>query len=187
MITTRQKTGWKGKAAAAATTALLAVVVAASVAAQQRMQTGGTMTEQNKAVALRWSEELWSKGQLAVADEIVAPDYVRHDPGDPFPAQGPEDVKRIVRMLRSMLPDLRISVEAMVAEGDFVVSRYTATATDTVGYMGMPPTGKTVRTPAIQIFRFSNGRIVESWAVRDDLGTLRQLGQLPAPGGAAKR
>jgi steroid delta-isomerase-like uncharacterized protein len=145
------------------------------------------MIEQNKAAARRWSEELWSKGQLGVADEIVAPDYVRHDPGDPFPAQGPDDVKRIVTMLRSMLPDLRISVDAMIAEGDFVVSRYTATATDTVGYMGMPPTGKTIRTPAIQIFRFSNGRIVESWAARDDLGTLRQLGQLPSRGAAAPR
>ena len=63
------------------------------------------MTEQNKAMALRWSEELWSRGHLEVADEIVAPDYVRHDPGDPFPAHGPGDVKRIVGMLRSMLPD----------------------------------------------------------------------------------
>ena len=90
-------------------------------------------------------------------------------------------------MLRAMLPDLRITVEALIAEGDFVVSRYTATATDTVGYLGMPPTGKTVRTPAIQIFRFSNGKIVESWAARDDLGVLRQLGQLPASGGAAHR
>jgi steroid delta-isomerase-like uncharacterized protein len=187
MNTTRQTAGWNRKAAAAATTALLAFAVGATVAAQEGRRTGGTVTEQNKAVALRWSEELWSKGQLAVADEIVAPDYVRHDPGDPFPAQGPDDVKRIVRMLREMLPDLRISVEAMVAEGDFVVSRYTATATDTVGYMGMPPTGKSVRTPAIQIFRFSNGKIVESWAARDDLGTLRQLGQLPAPARTAQR
>ena len=73
------------------------------------------MTERNKAVALRWSEELWSQGRLAVADEIVAPDYVRHDPGDPFPAQGPGDVKRIVGMLRAMLPDLRIEVEAVIA------------------------------------------------------------------------
>jgi steroid delta-isomerase-like uncharacterized protein len=186
MTTTRQTAGWKRTTAVAGTTALLAVAVAGSVAAQ-RIATGGTMIEQNKAVALRWSEELWSKGDLTVADEIVAPGYVRHDPGDPFPAQGPEDVKRIVRMLRSMLPDLRINVEAMIAEGDFVVSRYTAIGTDTVGFMGMPPTGKTVRTPAIQIFRFSNGKIVESWAARDDLGTLRQLGQLPAPSGAAKR
>ena len=57
----------------------------------------------------------------------------------------------------------------MIAEGDIVVSRYTATATDSVGYMGMPPTGKATRTSAMQMFRFSNGKIVESWAARDDL------------------
>jgi steroid delta-isomerase-like uncharacterized protein len=138
-----------------------------------------SMIEQNKAAARRWSEELWSRGNLAVADEIIAPDYQRHDPGDPFPARGPEDVKRIVTMLRSMLADFHIEVEAMIGEGDFVVSRYTTTATDSVGYMGMPATGKQIRTPAIQIFRFENGKIVESWAARDDLGTLKQLGHFP--------
>jgi len=138
-----------------------------------------TDIERNKEVARRWSEELWGRGNLAAADEIISSDYVRHDPGDPFPAHGPEDVKRIVTMLRAMLPDLRIEVEAMVAEGDLVVSRYTATGTDTVGFMGMAPTGKTIRTPAIQMFRFANGKIVESWAARDDLGTLRQLGHWP--------
>lgn len=139
----------------------------------------GCMTsEHNKALARRWTEELWSQGQLAVADEIIASDYVRHDPGDPFPARGPEDVKRIVSMLRAMLPDLRLELQDMIADRDKVVSRYTATATDTEGYMGMPPTGKVIHTSAIQIFRFANGKIAESWAVRDDLGTLRQLGQM---------
>jgi steroid delta-isomerase-like uncharacterized protein len=137
--------------------------------------------EKTKAIARRWSEELWGRGDLAVADEIIAPDYVRHDAGDPFPARGPEDVKRIVTMLRAMLPDLWIEVEDQIAEGDKVVSRYTAIATDTRGYMGRPPTGKAIRTAAIQIFRFAGGKIVESWAVRDDLGTLRQLGALPSP------
>jgi steroid delta-isomerase-like uncharacterized protein len=136
--------------------------------------------EQNKAIARRWSEELWGQGDLSVADEIVAPNYVRHDPGDPFPAIGPADVKRLVSMLRTMLPDLRIEVEATVAEGDIVVSRYMAVATDTTGFMGRPPTGKTIRAAAMQMFRFADGKIVESWAVRDDLGTLRQLGHLPA-------
>jgi steroid delta-isomerase-like uncharacterized protein len=136
-------------------------------------------TEENKAIARRWSEDLWGRGNLAVADEIISSEYVRHDPGDPFPARGPEDVKRIVTMLRSMLPDLRIDVEAIVAEGDMVVSRYTTTATDTRGYMGRPPTGKTIRTSAIQMFKFRDGKIIESWAARDDLGTLRQLGHLP--------
>ena len=137
--------------------------------------------ERNKHAARRWSEELWSRGELSVADEIIAPAYERHDPGDPFPAHGPEDVKRIVTMLRTMLPDFRIEVEAMLADGDFVVSRYTSTATDTVGFMGMPPTGRRIRAAAIQIFRFANGKIVESWAARDDLGVLRQLGHWPPP------
>jgi steroid delta-isomerase-like uncharacterized protein len=172
------------KATAAGTSVLLVAVLAGSINANRLILYGNNASiEQNKTAALRWSQELWGQGNLAVADEIIAPDYVRHDPGDPFPARGPEDVKRIVTMLRTMLPDFRIQVEGMVAEGDFVVSRYTATATDTRGFMGMPPTGKAIRTPAIQIFRFANGKIVESWAARDDLGTLRQLGHLPgAPG-----
>ena len=176
------------KAVAAGAAVLLVVAVASSVAAQRSTRTKGIISiEDNKRVALRWSQELWSQGHLTVADEIIAPDYVRHDPGDPFPARGPEDVKRIVTMLRTMLPDLRIEVEAVIAEGDIVVSRYTATATDSVGYMGMPPTGKAIRTSAMQMFRFSNGKIVESWAVRDDVGTLRQLGHVALPGGPPKR
>jgi steroid delta-isomerase-like uncharacterized protein len=170
--------------AAAAAVAVATFVVWISVVrhAEQRgtMGTDQMTIEQNKATARRWSEELWGRGNLAVADEIIAPDYVRHDPGDPFPARGPEDVKKIVTMLRTMLPDFSITVEAMVAEHDMVVSRYTAIATDTRGYMGWEPTGKVIRTAAIQMFRFANGKIVESWAARDDLGTLRQLGHLPA-------
>ena len=86
-----------------------------------------------------------------------------------------------------MLPDLRIEIEDMVAAGDRVVTRYTGVATDTRGYMGRPPTGRTIRTPAIQIFRFHDGQIAESWAVRDDLGTLVQLGHLPPPPPAPAR
>ena len=86
-------------------------------------------------------------------------DYVRHDPGDPFPARGPEDVKRIVTMLRTMLPDFRIQVEAVIAEGDIVVSRYTATATDTVGYMGMPPTGSPSEPQRCRCSAFHRARL----------------------------
>lgn len=139
-----------------------------------------TDEDANAAMVRLWSDELWSKGNLAVADDIVAPDYVRHDPGDPFPARGPEDVKRLVGSLRAMLPDLSISIDDIVAAGDRVVVRYTATATDSVGFMGHPATGRAIHTSAIQIFRFQGGRIAESWAVRDDLGMLRQLGHVPS-------
>lgn len=143
--------------------------------------------DQNKAIARRWSEELWSQGRLEVAEEIVAPTYIRHDPGDPFPARGPADVKRLVSQLRGMLPDLRIEMEETMAEGALVVSRYTAVATDTVGFLGRPPTGKIIRAVAMQMFRVEDGQIVESWAIRDDLGTLRQLGHLPSPAPAVER
>jgi predicted ester cyclase len=71
--------------------------------------------------------------------------------------------------------------------GGTAISRYSTTATDSVGYMGMPPTGKTIHSAAMQMFRFANGKIVESWAARDDLGILRQLGHLPAPAGPPRR
>ncbi len=142
-------------------------------------------SEENKAIARRWSEELWSKGELAVADEIVAANYVRHDPGDPFSAEGPQGVKRLVGGLRALIPDLHITIEDMIAEGDKVVTRYTGTGTDTGGFMGRPPTGKQTKVTAIQIFRIINGKIVESWANRDDLGFMQQLGVIPAPGQAS--
>ena len=144
-----------------------------------------TPEERNRAAARRWSEELWGQGKLEVADEIVAADYVRHDGGDPFPARGPEDVKRLVAMLRGMLPDLQIEIQDMVTAGDRVVTRYVGVATDTRGYLGLPATGRVTRTPAMQMFRFENGKIAESWAVRDDLGTLIQMGHLPRPGSPA--
>ena len=153
----------------------------ATAAGPDDRQPPSALEARHKAAARRWTEELWGRGDRAVADEIVAPDYVRHDAGDPFPARGPEDVKRLVAMLRAMLPDLRLEIEDLIVAGDTVVTRYTGTATDTRGYLGRPPTGRRIRTPAIQIFRFRDGKIAESWAVRDDLGPLVQLGHLPPP------
>ncbi len=135
--------------------------------------------EQNKAIARRWSEELWGKGDLAVADEIVAAEYIRHDAGDPFAVEGAEEVKRLVRAVRGAVSAFRITVEDVIAEGDKVVTRYTGEWTDTRGFRGRPATGKTVRITAIQIFRIVDGKIVESWANRDDLGALQQLGVIP--------
>jgi predicted SnoaL-like aldol condensation-catalyzing enzyme len=118
-------------------------------------------TEENKAIVSRWSEELFNQGNLEVANEIVATTYRRHDPGDPFVVEGPEDLKRLVSMLRAQVPDLHISVEDVIAEGDKVVTRYT---------------GANGKLSGIQIFRLVEGKIVESWANRDDLGALRLRG-----------
>jgi steroid delta-isomerase-like uncharacterized protein len=138
--------------------------------------------EANKQIARRWSEELWSQGRLEVADEIVAPDYVRHDPGDPIPAPGPAGVKRLVQTIRGYTPDLQITINDLIAEGDRVVTRYTTRGTDTGGFMGRPPTGRVTQITGMQFFRLRDGKIVESWALRDDVTALRQLGILPGSG-----
>jgi predicted ester cyclase len=83
--------------------------------------------------------------------------------------------------LRAQLPDLHITIEDLIAEGDKVVSRYVGTGTRTSEFVGTEVTGKQTRTTAIQIFRIVEGKIVESWANRDDLGVWRQLGLVPAP------
>jgi steroid delta-isomerase-like uncharacterized protein len=138
-------------------------------------------SEAMKSLARRWTEELWSKGDLSVADEIVSPDYVRHDPGDPAAFDGIEGVKQLVTLVRTSMPDLQLTIQDMIAEGDRVVSRYAGSGTDLGGYMGQPPTGKRITMSAIQVFRIQDGKIVESWAQRDDVGILRQLGIISTP------
>ena len=149
-----------------------AQIIAALTGGSARSAT--TAPQRNKELVRRLIEEVWNRGELSVADEIVASDYVRHDTGDALPANGPEGIKHIVSMMRAMVPNLKIELEALVAEGDMVVGRYVAVGTDTRGYFGMAPTGRTLRTLAIQMFRFADGKIVESWTVRDDLGMLRR-------------
>lgn len=134
--------------------------------------------ETNKAIARRWSEELWSAGLLYVADAIIAPGYVQHDPADPVPVTGPAGVKRLVTMVRSAIPDLCITVEALISEGDQVVTRCTINGTVVSSHAGAATrTGLCVT--AILIFRVIDGKITESWTNRDDLGMWQQLDLLP--------
>jgi steroid delta-isomerase-like uncharacterized protein len=79
-------------------------------------------------------------------------------------------------------PDLDRKVDDLVAEGDRVVARWSATGTQTGPFMGMPPSGKVATNSGITIFRISGGRIVEEWSESDMLGLLQQVGALPSPG-----
>ena len=87
------------------------------------------MSEENKALTRRSLEEIWNKGNLAVADELIAPNHVAHDPADPNPGSGPEATKQQASMYRTAFPDLHITIEDHVAEGDQVVTRWTARGT----------------------------------------------------------
>ena len=142
--------------------------------------------EENKAVSRRVAEEVFNGGNVDLADELYAPDYVLHDPSLPEDLHGPEGIKRYAAMTLGAFPDIRVAVEDQVAEGDKVVSRWTATGTHTGDLMGIPPTGRRVEISGVTINRFSGGKIAEDWYQSDDLGMMQQLGVVPSgeqPGG----
>lgn len=137
-------------------------------------------TEDNKALVQRGIEEVWNQKNLAVLDEIASRDYVSHNPA--MTTHGLEQYKQLVSMYFSAFPDLHFTIEDQIAEGDKVVSRFSARGTHQGAFMGIPPTGKQGVVTGIGIDRFANGKIVEGWFNSDDLGLLQQLGILPAPG-----
>ncbi len=131
--------------------------------------------EQNKALVRRFYDEVWSKGNLDAADDIFAADYVRHDlrPGNPL--AGPAGQKKIAADFRAAFPDLRQTIDLVVAEGDMVVARWTMEGTNTGPWGGVPPTGKHAKIAGVNIFRIAHGKVVELWNHRDDLGMMQQL------------
>ena len=137
--------------------------------------------EENKALSRRVAEEIFNGGNLDLADELYAPDYVLYDPALPENLHGPEGLKQYAAMNLGAFPDARVTVEDQIAEGDMVVSRWTASGTHEGELMGIPPTGRRVEISGMTINRFSGGRIAEDWYQSDDLGMMRQLGVIPSP------
>ena len=112
-------------------------------------------------------------------DEIVAPDAVIRTPL-PIDATGAELLKRVWVMLLRVYPDIHLTVDDVIAEGDKVVARNTVTGTHRGEFMGVGPTGKSVTYNEIFIFRFADGRVVETWGVVDVYAQMKQIGVLPA-------
>jgi len=137
---------------------------------------------ENKALARRGIEEVFGRGNLAVADEVYANDFVGHSPPDEI--KGHEAIKQFASMWRSAFPDLQFTIEDQIAEGDKVVTRWTARGTHEGELQGIAPTGKQVTMSGITVSRIAGGRIVEGWTNRDALGMLVQLGVVPPPGQA---
>jgi steroid delta-isomerase-like uncharacterized protein len=136
-------------------------------------------TEQNKAMDRRVYEEVWNGGNLAVIDELVAANYVDHDQEPPGALEGVEGLKQSVTMYRTAFPDVHFTVEDQIAEGDRVVTRWTARGTHQGAFMGIPPTGKQAMVTGISITRVASGKVVEGWTNFDALGLLQQLGAVP--------
>ncbi len=141
-------------------------------------------TEDNKALVLRVLEEIINKGNLALADEIIASDYTYRSPGSPE-LRGPEGFKQLVQMYITAFPDLHMTVEEQIAEGDSVVTRWVGTGTQHGELMGVPPTGKQATVDGIVISRIVNGKVVGETEIFDAMGLMQQLGAMPVPAGAA--
>ena len=140
-------------------------------------------TEANKATVQHLYEQLFNQGNLSVADEVIAPDFINHA-APPGSNRGPESMRQLITMLSTAFPDMHYTVEELVAEGDTVVTRVTMSGTHRGPFQGMPPTGRSVRQAQMHFIRFRDGKAVEHRAVRDDLGVMRQLGVIPAPADA---
>jgi steroid delta-isomerase-like uncharacterized protein len=137
------------------------------------------MSEQNKAMVRRLFDELWNKGNLPVADELIAPTYTHHDESTPDVGRGPESEKKRVTLYRTAFPDLRLTVEAVIAEGESVVARWSCRGAHRGDLNGIAPTGKQFAISGVTVVRFTGGKIVEGWINWDALGLMQQLGVVP--------
>lgn len=139
-----------------------------------------TTEVENKAQFRQIYEEMFNKGNLAIADELIAPDFLNHE-APPGSNRGPELMRRLITMLHTAFPDVHYTIEEMLAEGDMVSCRMIMNGTHQGSFMGIAPTGRSVRQQAqMHLVRFRNGKVIEHWAVRDDLGLMRQLDVIPA-------
>jgi steroid delta-isomerase-like uncharacterized protein len=136
--------------------------------------------EENKAIFRRIVEEGFNKGNLAIVDELVATNHVNHSDN----VHGPEEYKQFITMYRTAFPDLHMTIEDQIAEGDKVVNRWTSRGTHKGELMGIPPTGKQTTVTGMYVARIIGGKIVEEWGNLDALGMMQQIGVVPPPGQA---
>jgi len=137
------------------------------------------MSELNKNVVRRLFEEVWNKGNLPVADELFSPNYARHDSSTPDVGRGPESEKKRATLYRTAFPDLRLTVEDIIAEGETVMARWSCRGTHKGDLSGIAPTGKQFTISGITVGRLANGKIAESYVNWDALGLMQQLGVVP--------
>ncbi len=137
--------------------------------------------EENKALVHRFFQGAWNDFDLALVDEIISEDSIDHSPLPGHPPVGRDSFKAIIGMFHEAMPDLHMTTDDEIAEGDRVVHRWTLRGTSTGPFMGIPPVNKPVEMQGMTIVRVADGKIVERWAQLDQLGLLQQLGVVPPP------
>ena len=121
------------------------------------------MTEQNKALVRRWLAEVLARGDTRSVNELFAPNYVLHDPSLVQEVHGRKGIKRFVATFHAASPDVSCVVEDQIADGELVVTRWTARGTHREEFLGIPPTGNQMTVTGIEFDRVVDGRIDEAW------------------------
>ena len=134
-------------------------------------------TDENKAIFRRYVEEVGNEGNMEVTDEIFG-SYLAHQSDGSVLERGPEDVKKFMSEFREAFPDFHTTIEDQIAEGDRVVTRWRMNGTHRGEFRDIAPTAAELEVTGIGIFRFSEGKVVESWDNFDQLGMMQQLGVL---------
>lgn len=148
--------------------------------------TGATEGQFDPAEASRrLLEETFNNGDFALVDQLIAPDAVNHDPAEPAHMRGlrgPQVLRRTVQMYRAAFPDVRMTVDDVIAAGDKVVVRWHSEGTHRGELEGLAPSGARGSVTGISIDKWKDGKVVESWTEWDNLGLARQLGAAPPEG-----
>jgi predicted ester cyclase len=130
----------------------------------------------NEALVRRFYEEVWNEGTVEIAEEIFAPDYVRHDLRPTRAGPGGAGMAAIAAAFRGAFPDLRMEIDLILSDGDLVAARWTSTGTFSRPWGDASPTGVRATFSGVNIFRIRDGLVVELWNHRDDLGLMEQDG-----------
>jgi predicted ester cyclase len=147
------------------------------------------VSEANKELVRRHFEELFNRKNFAVCDEMMAEEYLEHAPAPfsedaPGRVNGPKAMRQSAEWLLAQFPDLSMTIEAMISEGDTVAVRVLSEGTNLGPLNGVvPPTGKRFRARQSHWYRVRDGKLVEHWATREDLPAMLQLGVISPPGG----
>ena len=139
-------------------------------------------TDENIQLMRRWFQEVWNEGRTETVHELFHPDGVaRGQRTSEAEIRGPEEFVKFVREIRGAFPDIKVQVDDVFGAGDKVVLRWSGTMTHTGDSLGLPPTGRTVRSRGISIARFADGKVVDGWDCWDQLGMLEQIGVYKPP------
>jgi steroid delta-isomerase-like uncharacterized protein len=132
------------------------------------------MSADNETLMRRWFEEVWNKGRAEAIDELFAGDGIAHGLGD-SKLVGPEGFKPFHQQFMGAFPDIRITIDDMILQGDKVAVRFSIRGTHRGDHLGVPATHRTVSFSAMSFVRWRDGKIVEGWNSVDMLSMLQQI------------